>query len=353
MELKKLISDSISDYEQRVFIKFCASLEYSASVTHSNLVKVVGKNAYSEKSVQNILSRIRKGQVDVTDKRSGATKDAARREERLEAIQSAMDESRHWSTRALSAKLEIPRTTLKEYIKNRLKMKKTLGKWVPHELNEFQKETRVNTCRLNLRIFADDPDALNKTFSIDETWVSLYMSPNRNQQRRWTKAGEEPEPIVRENIHGNKRMLIMAMDISGIAFWELLPPKTSVNYSVYKSFLVSKIPTWINSKGVRRPYLLHDNARPHKHQEITTLLEKKGITVWPHPPYSPDISPLDFCCFGPLKDMLRGKKFSDWDEFNTALEDAVEQLNNRGQMKGIEKLPERWKEVIEKAGEYI
>ena len=33
-----------------------------------------------------------------------------------------------------------------------------------------------------------------------------------------------------------------------------------------------------------------------------------------HPPYSPDLAPLDFHLFGPLKEHLRGQKFADDNE---------------------------------------
>ena len=224
---------------------------------------------------------------------------------------------------------------------------------MPYQLNDFQLENRVTACRLNLRMLQDDSTLLQKTVTIDETWVSLYMAPDRNQQRSWAYPGEEVERTTAENIHGNKRLLIMAMDWDGICFWQLLPPKTTVNWQVYKKFLVEYLPNWISRNNHLRPWLLHDNARPHVHKEIKEFLAKKGITVWTHPPYSPDISPLDFCCFGQLKRSLIGIHHGYCTQFESALDSAVSDLNAREVMYGVTSLESRWKRVIEQEGAYL
>jgi histone-lysine N-methyltransferase SETMAR len=43
-----------------------------------------------------------------------------------------------------------------------------------------------------------------------------------------------------------------------------------------------------------------------KTQEVVTQF---GWTVFPHPPYSPDLAPSDLHLFGALKDAIRGKRF--------------------------------------------
>ena len=48
-------------------------------------------------------------------------------------------------------------------------------------------------------------------------------------------------------------------------------------------------------------FLQHSNARPHASLKTTECVTKFGWTVLPHLPYNPDLAPLDFCLFGPLK----------------------------------------------------
>jgi hypothetical protein len=40
--------------------------------------------------------------------------------------------------------------------------------------------------------------------------------------------------------------------------------------------------------------LQHDNARPHTRLRTREQITKMGWTMLPHPPYSPDLAPLDF-----------------------------------------------------------
>jgi len=42
--------------------------------------------------------------------------------------------------------------------------------------------------------------------------------------------------------------------------------------------------------------IFHHNARPHTSGAVSEILEKYGLQVLPHPPYSPDMSPTDFAC---------------------------------------------------------
>lgn len=177
--------------------------------------------------------------------------------------------------------------------------------------------------------------------------------PNRDQRLQWLSPGEVAEPVVVQNIHAAKRMLIMSMDYQGIAYYELLPPKTTVTAEVYAGYLQRNLDNWKSKNHRKSVYLLHDNARPHKANVVKEFLANERITLWDHPPYSPDISLLDFCCFGQLKRRLKGIKHANWDELERNLERAIEGLNNEGHMKGVEQLPERWQRVIDSSGAYI
>ena len=52
--------------------------------------------------------------------------------------------------------------------------------------------------------------------------------------------------------------------------------------------------------------LLHDNAHPH----TAEILRKLKFEVMAHPQYSPDFAPSDYHLVGPLKEALRGCRFT-------------------------------------------
>jgi histone-lysine N-methyltransferase SETMAR len=73
----------------------------------------------------------------------------------------------------------------------------------------------------------------------------------------------------------------------------------------------------------KRPYLaanldqviLHqDNAPAHTSQTTQLELDLLGFECLKHPPYSPDLAPMDFAVFPYIKSFLRGQRFDDLPE---------------------------------------
>jgi [histone H3]-lysine36 N-dimethyltransferase SETMAR len=354
MNSKEKLIDSINECEQRIFIKFATLLGWSVSVTHKNLTSSIGNNrAYSKTTVKEWMRKFKQGIPSVEEQRGGDRNDRDLRNERIIRISREMNESRHWSLRSLANKLSIPKSVVQRIVKNDLLLTKKLGKWVPHNLNEYQKEHRILSCQANLALYNKDKSRLKRTITLDETWVSLYMSQDRSQSRVWVRQEEKPPIIVKDNIGKNKRMLIMSMDFNGIAFWDLLPEKTVVNAEFYRNYLDENIEKWMSGKSFRKPILLHDNAKPHTANVVKEFLKNKEISTWFQPAYSPDISPLDFNCFAQLKRKLKGIKHTNWEELIVCIGIAVDELNKSGLINGVQKLPYRWQRVINSDGEYL
>ena len=62
------------------------------------------------------------------------------------------------------------------------------------------------------------------------------------------------------------------------------------------------------------------NDRKSTKNETLKAVNKLGLEVSPHPQYSPDLAPIDYHLFGPVKPML-GKKFaSDAEVQSTVLQ---------------------------------
>jgi transposase len=239
------------------------------------------------------------------------------------------------------------------YLTEDLQMEKLMSKWVPHFLRDEQKEHRVLACENNLQLLSKDKSLINRTLAIDETWLSLYMQPQRDQVRSWRNKNEKPPEFVQQSNYERNRMLILAMDSQGVAYWKLCEPKKTVTSEVYKNFLIELLQEWLPKKKFKTPIILHDNAKPHKSNLIKEFLFDKKIRTWNHPPYSPDISPPDFNCFGQLKRKLKQNTYDDWHELEIELGRVICELNTKGFMKGIQKLPERWKRVIDAEGSYL
>lgn len=264
-----------------------------------------------------------------------------------------MEESRAWSVTHLSRLVNIPTDSVRRILAINLGLRKKRAKWIPHILSDEQRETRINYSKMNLCLLQKDKTLLKRTLTIDESWVSLYSPLTKDMAMQWLLPGKAPKPMASQGLRTPKRMLILAMDCNGIAFWKLCEGDKTVTSEVYQAFLDKYIKEWARKNGVKVPMLLHDNARPHKARQITAYLERQNIRTWNHPPYSPDLMPNDFICFGPLKRRIKGKHYNNWEEVEDAIKHAISEGTQNGLYMGVAKLPERWARVIKKDRYYI
>ena len=69
--------------------------------------------------------------------------------------------------------------------------------------------------------------------------------------------------------------------------------------------------------------LLQDNAKPHTAKLTQQFLMSLGWMTVPCPSYSPDVAPSDYHIFRALKQHLREKSFTDYDEPKNNLSDVL------------------------------
>ena len=69
--------------------------------------------------------------------------------------------------------------------------------------------------------------------------------------------------------------------------------------------------------------LHHDNAPFHTAISMNEFLAKKGISLVPQPPYSPDLSPCDFFLFPKLKFHLKGRAFGTMDNIQRVVTEQL------------------------------
>lgn len=158
---------------------------------------------------------------------------------------------------------------------------------------------------------------------------------------------------VKGTIGDWKVMLIMALHQNQIIAYQILPRNRNVNHDVYLEFLEQYLLPAVKRKRIRRPYIIHDNARPHKHPDIGSFFNRHGWIVLKHPPYSPDLNPCDYDGFHRLKAPNKGIRFSNETELANSYGHVINELNQKNSFIGISRLPQRWEQVIQNCGEYV
>ena len=78
-----------------------------------------------------------------------------------------------------------------------------------------------------------------------------------------------------------------------------------------------------------------------------------GIKTVPHPPYSPDIAPCDFCLFPKLKEKLRGCCYETIEEMKEVVTKVIDMLTQEDFHGAFQKLLEQYNKCIAARGDYF
>jgi len=243
-------------------------------------------------------------------------------------------------------------------MKEMLKKTKICARWVPHCLTPEQRERRVAVATQLLdRFEREGEDFLKRIVAIDESWVRDFEPELKSQTMQWKGKGSPRGVKYRRQQSKVKQMIILAYDWHGVLVCDRVEIGSTVDGDRYAYFVRKKLRPQIRKI---RPNLLqagvivlHDNARPHVSTAVQAVLDEYGWEVLPHPAYSPDISPPDYDAFQKLKDPYRGRRFADLEELNAAVSRRIRELNSNHLLNGIQRLPDRWRRVIESQGDYI
>jgi histone-lysine N-methyltransferase SETMAR len=165
---------------------------------------------------------------------------------------------------------------------------------------------------------------------------------------------QQPEPEPKPELHQKKVMLSVWWDVKGVIYFELLPPNTTVDATLYCTQM-DRLQAALTKERPKRDKvrLLHDNARPHTAKKTREKIQELGWEVLPHPAYSPDLAPSDYHLFRSLSNHLENKHFDNQDHLLKDLEHFFNSRPENFYDHGICQLPERWAQVVDSNGEYI
>ena len=261
--------------DQKFVIRSCMLYEFrrgnKATDAAKNICGAFGDQAVSVRVCQQWFSRFKNGDFDLNDKEHTGRP----RETENDKIQALLDGDPRQSSRQLADKLGIDHKTVLNHLHQMGKIQK-VGKWVPHQLLESNQNQRL-TIVTSLLVRQQKKSFLHRIVTGDEKWI-YYENPTHKKQ--WLDPGQPSTSTPKSDIHRKKVMLSVWWDNKGILYYELLPPRQTVNSDLYKQQLMrlseaieEKRPLRGHQK--RKVILLHDNATPHvatsTHQTIMDL----------------------------------------------------------------------------------
>jgi len=78
-------------------------------------------------------------------------------------------------------------------------------------------------------------------------------------------------------------MMIVAFHQNQIFGYRILPKNTNVNFQVHIDFFEQIILPKVKNHRLHKPLILHDNARPHKHQKVKEFFNRHRWGELNHP----------------------------------------------------------------------
>jgi histone-lysine N-methyltransferase SETMAR len=153
-----------------------------------------------------------------------------------------------------------------------------------------------------------------------------------------------------------KIMVTVLWDEKGLLLLEFMPQKTTITGQTYANTITALRGTIQEkrrgnlSAGV---LLLHDNAPVHMSPKSQAAIRQCEFQQLNHPPYSTDLAPSDYFLFRVMKKFLRGKRFSNDEEFKEAFTTWFEEQSKDLFSRGIKFLQQKWAKCIELLEDYI
>ena len=155
---------------------------------------------------------------------------------------------------------------------------------------------------------------------------NTILTPN-DKFRSGTRATHRAQRKLEWTNQKSKTMLICFFDSQGVVHKEFVPPGQTVK-QYYREFLerLKKIVHRVRPEMAYTWMQHHDNSPCHTTISVNECLAKKGISVVPQPPYSPDLSPCDFFLFPKLKFHLKCRHFGTVDNIQKVVTDQLRAL---------------------------
>ncbi|UYV60152.1 hypothetical protein LAZ67_1000140 [Cordylochernes scorpioides] len=206
--------------------------------------------------------------------------------EKVDKVLELVREDRRITVRKVAEEAGISFGSTQSIMKDILGVRRLNAVLVPKDLTFDQKNARNETASLNLEAITDDPELLKR--------ASEWRFKNEPRPK---KASKTPSKI--------KVMLTVFFDYQGIVHYEFQQQGSTITADSYLGVL-RRLREAIRQKQPelwrRKSWILHhDNAPAHTALKISNFLQDNSTSVFPQPPYSPDLAPCDYFIFGKLK----------------------------------------------------
>ena len=147
----------------------------NAAKTTQEINKTFGENLVSPSTVQRWFKKFREGSEDLENEKREKPESVLDND----VLREVVEANPRTTVRELARKLNVSKSTVSRHLQEIEKTKK-LDRWIPHELNDYQKLSRYEICSSLILRNKNDP-FLGRFITCDEKWI-LYDNRKRSGQ---------------------------------------------------------------------------------------------------------------------------------------------------------------------------
>lgn len=137
--------------EQRSVIRFLWSEGVSGAAIHQRLSAQYGNSVLPQRSVYEWIEKFKNGRTNVTHDEGAGRPSTATNEDNIERARDMVLLNRRVTIDEVAHCLQISHGSAYEIIHNRLSFHKVCARWVPKQLTELHKQTRLDICQKRSR----------------------------------------------------------------------------------------------------------------------------------------------------------------------------------------------------------
>jgi histone-lysine N-methyltransferase SETMAR len=147
-----------------------------------------------------------------------------------------------------------------------------------------------------------------------------YDPDNERQSMEYRHKGSPAPDKFKTKAAAEKVVLTVFWKYEGVVLTGFLQKGATVNSERYIETL-RNLKKRITRKEAETDEVLlqQDKARPHTRAATNDAIARLGLTLLPHPAYSPNLAPSNFHLFPELNEDLRGQNFSSDEEAKAAV----------------------------------
>jgi len=339
----------------RFYIKVRTALNVSARVIHDELKSVYGDEVPGLSTVERWSKLFRDGREEIEDKARPGRPITETTTEHIEQVRLLIDDDPCITIEDIQGQTGFSFGTVQRIIGDHLKLRKITARYIPKDLTDLQRAERVRICKDNLSKFHRGTWRLCDIVTGDESWFRHKQIGRKISNKAWVGAGDPPPTVVRGSRFASRTLFSIFFKSTGPVLIHRINRGQTIDHHYYINQclrpLIDEIKRQRPSYGTDRIKIHYDNGRPHVHEDVTDYLESNGLTIVPHPPNSPDLSPCDFWLFDLIKDNLADQE--DAESLHDAVIDFMNSINREEYRKTFEKWIQRMQLCVDNHGHYF